>query len=52
MISCGIQENDLKKIGTLFWYTLEYGAILEKGEIKGYGAGIASSIAELEVYYL
>ncbi|KAM3143450.1 hypothetical protein pb186bvf_004511 [Paramecium bursaria] len=48
LISCGIQENNLKKIGTLFWYTLEYGATLEKGLIKGYGAGIGSSIAELE----
>ena len=50
MISCGIDDEELKKLGNLYWYTLEYGAVKENGEIKGYGAGIGSSISESEVY--
>lgn len=44
LISCGIQQKDLSRLGTLYWFTLEYGACKEDDKIKGYGAGIASSI--------
>ena len=49
LISCGIDDEELKKLGNLYWYTLEYGAVKEKDQIKGYGAGIGSSISESEV---
>jgi phenylalanine-4-hydroxylase len=33
-------------IGRVYWFTIEFGLIEEKGELKIYGAGIASSAGE------
>ncbi|CAD8049191.1 unnamed protein product [Paramecium primaurelia] len=48
IISCGAEQKDIKRLGTLYWSTLEFGACKENGQIKGYGAGIASSTGELD----
>jgi len=32
----------------LYWFTLEFGACLEGDQRLGYGAGIASSISEID----
>jgi signal transduction histidine kinase/ActR/RegA family two-component response regulator len=31
----------------VFWWTMEYGALREDGEVKAYGAGLLSSVSEL-----
>lgn len=36
----------LEKLGRLFWYTVEFGLMREKGEVKVYGSGLISSQAE------
>ncbi|MDE3187782.1 MAG: phenylalanine 4-monooxygenase [Acidobacteriota bacterium] len=36
----------LEKLGRLFWYTVEFGVIRQKGEIKVYGSGLISSHGE------
>jgi len=36
----------LEKLGRLFWYTVEFGVILQRGEIKVYGSGLISSHGE------
>jgi len=36
----------LEKLGRLFWYTVEFGLIRERGEIKVYGSGLISSHGE------
>ena len=36
----------LEKLGRLFWYTIEFGVILQRGEIKVYGSGLISSHGE------
>ncbi len=36
----------LERLGRLFWYTVEFGLIREKGEIKVYGSGVISSHKE------
>ncbi|EGR33242.1 hypothetical protein IMG5_057970 [Ichthyophthirius multifiliis] len=46
LLSLGASPTQLKKLGNLYWFTLEFGACYEKGKIKGFGAGIASSIGE------
>jgi phenylalanine-4-hydroxylase len=39
-------ENVLEKLGRIFWYTVEFGVIRQRGEIKAYGSGIISSHGE------
>ena len=39
-------EAVLEKLGRLFWYTVEFGLIREKNEIKVYGSGLISSHGE------
>ncbi len=34
----------------VFWFTLEFGVVMEDGEPKAYGAGILSSFGELDVF--
>jgi phenylalanine-4-hydroxylase len=43
------QANDkqLQQIERLYWFTMEFGLIREKGKIKAYGAGLLSSFGEL-----
>ena len=36
----------LEKIGRLFWFTVEFGVIRQRGEIKVYGSGLISSHGE------
>ena len=45
---CARIENAdvLERLGRLFWYTVEFGLIREKGRIKVYGSGVISSHGE------
>ena len=52
LLSCGAQAESVRRLGAIYWYTIEYGSHLENGKPKAYGAGIASSIGELQVYQL
>jgi phenylalanine-4-hydroxylase len=46
-VCAGIQDAGvLEKLGRLFWYTVEFGLIRERNEIKVYGSGLISSCAE------
>jgi len=36
----------LERLGRLFWYTVEFGLIRERGEVKVYGSGVISSHGE------
>ena len=36
----------LKALGSLYWYTVEFGLIEEDGALRAYGAGIVSSAGE------
>lgn len=37
----------LEKIERVYWYTLEFGVALERGDVKAFGAGLLSSFGEL-----
>ena len=39
-------EEDLLRMGRLFWFTVEFGVIRQKGEVKLYGSGLISSHGE------
>jgi len=48
ILSLGNNEENIIKLAALYWYTVEFGCCKEDGDIKGYGAGVASSIGEIE----
>jgi len=39
-------EQSVKELGRLFWFTVEFGLIREGGRIKTYGSGLVSSHGE------
>jgi phenylalanine-4-hydroxylase len=45
-------ENDeaLRMLSRVFWFTFEFGVVEENGELKTYGAGILSSYGELDAF--
>ncbi len=43
--------QERKSLGSLWWYTVEFGMIPENGELKALGAGLLSSVAELKRAY-
>lgn len=40
-------KEERKSLGSMWWYTVEFGFIMEAGEIKALGAGLMSSPGEL-----
>jgi phenylalanine-4-hydroxylase len=39
-------QVDLERMGRLFWFTVEFGVIRQKGKVKLYGSGLISSHGE------
>ena len=39
-------EQALRFLSHVFWYTMEFGVVHERGALKAYGAGILSSVGE------
>jgi phenylalanine-4-hydroxylase len=39
-------EHHIKRLGRLFWFTVEFGLIREDGKVKVYGSGLVSSHGE------
>ncbi len=43
-------EENLKFLSRVFWFSLEFGTVVEDGELRAYGAGILSSFGEIEEF--
>ena len=47
-MSLGASDELIKIIGGIYWYTIEFGLVKQNETFKFYGAGVASSIAEIQ----
>lgn len=45
-MECIDDKEKLLQLQRLYWFTIEFGVIREKGKVKSYGAGIISSFGE------
>jgi phenylalanine-4-hydroxylase len=43
-------EENLKFLSKVFWFSLEFGTVVEDSELRAYGAGILSSYGEIEEF--
>ena len=48
LASLGANAQELKAIAAIYWYTIEFGLCLERGEKRVYGAGILGSLDEIK----
>ncbi len=44
------EEENLRFLSRVFWFSLEFGVVHEGGELRAYGAGILSSYGEIEEF--
>lgn len=43
-------DEAIELVSRLFWFTMEFGAMREDGEVKAYGAGLLSSVGEIHSF--